>query len=88
MSLLTPETDTAEQTLRKIVAYQGFPKPKYAFYGVSCIILGAHIAKEGEAALLSFPCMDGRSIVVDNLQPDGRKPMDAKSFLNGLVNKH
>ena len=83
MSLLTPETDTAEQTFRKIVAYQGFPKPKYAFWGVSCIILEAHIAKVGEAADLAIPCADGVSVVVDRLQPEGRKAMDAKAFKNG-----
>ena len=33
MGVLTPNTDTAEQTFRKIVAFQGYPKPKYAFYG-------------------------------------------------------
>lgn len=83
MGLLTPETDTAETTLRKIVAYQGFPKPKYAFFGIPCIVLAAHIAKLGETAGLTIPCADGGSVVVDRLQPEGRKPMDAKSFING-----
>ncbi|MBP5512835.1 hypothetical protein J6X73_01555 [Candidatus Saccharibacteria bacterium] len=83
MGELSPETDTAEQTFRKIVAYQGFPKPKYAFYGIKCIILEAHISKQGETALLTIPCADGGLVAVDRLQPEGRKPMDAKSFLNG-----
>jgi methionyl-tRNA formyltransferase len=83
MSLLTPETDTAEQTLRKIVAYQGFPKPKYAFYGLPCIILEAHIVKQGETALIPLPCADGGVLSIDKLQPEGRKAMDAKSFING-----
>ena len=83
MSLLTPETDTAEVTFRKIVAYQGYPKPKYAFYGINCIILEAHILKPGETALLSIPCADGGVVVIDRLQPEGKKPMDAKSFING-----
>ena len=83
MSLLTPETDTAEVTLRKIVAFQGFPKPKYTFYGISCIILEAHILEQGETAVLELPCADGHSLAIDRLQPEGRKAMDAKSFLNG-----
>ena len=83
MGLLTPETDTAEQTLRKIIAFQGFPKPKYAFYGVPCIILEAHIVKSGETALISLPCADGQILSIDRLQPEGRKAMDAKAFLNG-----
>ena len=83
MGELSPETDTAEMTFRKIVAYQGFPKPKYAFCGVKCIILEAHILKPGETALLTIPCADGVYVAVDRLQPEGRKPMDAKSFING-----
>ncbi len=83
MSLLAPETDTAEKTLRKIVAFSGFPKAKYAFFGVSCIVLEAHIAKVGETAVLSLLCVDGQNLVIDRLQPEGRKAMDAKSFVNG-----
>ena len=83
MSLLTPETDTAERCVRKIIAYAGYPKAKYAFYGVSCIVIEAHILEQGETALLSFKCADGRSVAIDRLQPEGRKVMDARSFLNG-----
>ena len=83
MSLLTPETDTAEVTFRKIVAFQGYPKPKYSFYGIKCIILEAHILSKSEAAALSIPCADGGIIAIDKLQPEGKKPMDAKSFING-----
>lgn len=83
MGLLTPETDTAEVVFRKIVAYQGYPKPKYAFFGVSCIVLRAHIVKSDEKAVLMIPCADGRSIAVDRLQPEGRRAMDAKAFING-----
>ena len=83
MSLLTPETDTAEVTFRKIVAFQGYPKPKYSFYGIKCIILEAHILSKSEAAALSIPCADGGVVAIDRLQPEGKKPMDAKSFING-----
>lgn len=85
MGALTPETDTAEQTFRKIVAFQGFPKPKYEFYGQKCIVLEAHIAKSGEVAPLSITCADGRIVAIDRLQPEGRKAMDSKSFLNGYA---
>ncbi len=80
--ILTPETDTAEQTLRKIVTFQGFPKPKYTFFGVPCIILEAHILKPSETAALKMECASG-ALAIDRLQPEGRKAMDAKSFLNG-----
>lgn len=41
---LTPQTDSAAATLRKIVAFQTFPKPKYTFFGQEVIILSAHLA--------------------------------------------
>ena len=83
MGLLTPETETAEQIFRKIVAFQGFPKPKYAFFGINCIVLEAHILRSGEKAVLELPCSDGQILSIDRLQPEGRKAMDAKAFLNG-----
>ncbi len=83
MSFLSPETDTAIQTLKKIQAFQGFPKAKYAFYGQNCIILAAHISKQGETALISLKCRDGQILSIDSLQPEGKRPMDAKSFING-----
>ncbi len=83
MGILTPEIDTAEQIFRKIVAYQGFPKPKYEFFGLNCIILEAHVLKQGETAMLTIPCADGHEVAIDRLQPEGRKAMDAKAFLNG-----
>lgn len=85
MGILTPETDTAEQTLRKIVAFQGFPKPKYIFFGTNCIVLEAHICEPDESADLALPCADGQIISIDKLQPEGKRPMDAKSFINGYT---
>ena len=83
MSNLSPETDTAEKTLRKIIAYQDFPKPKHAFFGQNCIILEAHILNMGETAVLTIRCSDDQILAIDRLQPEGKKPMDAKSFLIG-----
>ena len=87
MSLLTPEIDSAEKTLRKIVAFDGFPKAKYDFLGIRCIILEAHILQPGKTATLELPCADGIVLSIDYLQPEGRKVMDAKSFLNGYGTK-
>ena len=81
--LLEPSSETAEQIYRKIIAFQGFPKAKYAFYGKNCAILEAHMIDSSETALLPLPCADGQILSIDRLQPDGGKPMDAKSFLNG-----
>ena len=60
-----------------------FPKAKYAFFGKNCAILAAHKLNVGETAVLPLKCADGQILSIDSLQPDGKKPMDAKSFLNG-----
>ena len=83
IGVLTPEVDSAEKTLRKIVAFAGFPKAKCEFFGILCIIHDAHLLKPGETAVLELPCADGQSLAIDSLQPEGRKIMDAKSFVNG-----
>lgn len=82
---LDPTRDTAEQLYRKIIAFQGFPKPKIALKGKNCTILAAHPQEQGTTAPLEIAALDGAKIAVDFLQPDGKKPMDAKSFLNGYA---
>lgn len=82
--ILDPSIEPSEVIYRKIVAFQGFPKAKYAFFGKNCAILEAHIVKPGETALLPLPCADGRVVAVDRLQPDGSRAMDTKAFLNGV----
>lgn len=83
MGLLDPATDTAEQLFRKIVAFAGFPKAKIALYGQNCIVLRAHMLDLGSTAPLTLTGSDGQILAIDCLQPEGKRPMDAKSFLNG-----
>lgn len=86
MGHINPATETAEEILQKIIAFQGFPKVKYAFYGQNSAILAAHILEQSETAPLTLTGSDGQILAIDLLQPDGRRPMDAKSFLNGYKN--
>lgn len=81
MSELKPETKTADELLNEVHAFKDFPKSKHEFYGLDCIVLDAHVSDEPTD--LSLKCADERYLVVDQIQPAGRKPMDAKSFLNG-----
>ena len=94
LSLLQPEKYPAAELLRQIIAYQGFPKPKYTFFGKTCIILQAHLLRvtdilceaagiNSQDSPLMLKCADRNFVVVDQLQPEGKKPMDARSFLNG-----
>ena len=85
MGILHPEKESAEEVLHKIVAYANFPKAKYTFFEVPCIVLEAHILDAGEKAALELPCADGKNLSIDKLQPEGRKAMDAKAFLNGYA---
>lgn len=94
MSDLQPNQYSAEEIYRQIVAYQGFPKPKYEFFGKKCIILKAHPVDATEIVCdpsiigsltspLMIKCADRNFVAVEMLQPEGKKPMDAKSFMNG-----
>lgn len=100
MSFIHPETAPAETILRQIVAYQNFPKPKYEFFGKTCIILKAHVLRVTDILCeaagmnsatdspLMLKCSDRNFIVIDELQPEGKKPMDARSFINGYGKNH
>ena len=82
MSPLKPETKSAEELLNEVRAFKGFPKSKHDFFGLDCIVLSAHVS-DLEETKLSLKCADGKYLIIDQIQPAGRKPMDAKSFLNG-----
>ena len=82
MSHLDETKKSAETLLNEVRAFQGFPKSKHDFYGLDCIILKAHISNTAETEL-NLKCADGNFLIIDEIQPAGRKPMDAKSFLNG-----
>ena len=84
MSALKPETKSAEELLNEIRAFKGFPKSKHDFFDLDCIILEAHIS-DSEDSKLSLKCVDEKYLIIDQIQPAGRKPMDAKSFLNGYA---
>ena len=76
---------SATAALNRIRAFQGFPKSKLQIHGLECIILKAHTETEKSDNPLSFPCQDGNFLVIDQLQPASKKPMDAKSFINGYL---
>ena len=80
----------AETLLCQIRAFQGFPKSKITIEGHECIILAAHLnndSPEDQRAKIKLTCGDHQSLIIDRLQPAGRKPMDATSFYNGYLKK-
>ncbi len=82
MSRLDPSKPAAV-LLNEIRALAGWPKSKYDFFGQKdCIIHAAHISKTKDSPL-SIKCEDGNYLIIDRIQPPGRKVMDSTSFLNG-----
>lgn len=93
-SELHPDQHTAAEIYRQIIAYQGFPKPKYDFFGKKCILLKARLVDataivcdpsilNNVASPLMIKCQDRNFVAIDELQPEGKKPMSAKAFMNG-----
>lgn len=78
----------ANQLLNQIRAFQNFPKSKLKINGHECIILKAHLNTNSSIdnrAKIKILCGDNQLIIIDHLQPLGRKPMDANSFFNGYM---
>lgn len=94
LSILHPTEHSAVEIYRQIIAYQGFPKPKYEFFGKTCIILKAHLVDataivcdpsiiNSVASPLMLKCQDRNFVAIDELQPEDKKPMSAQAFMNG-----
>lgn len=85
MSLLNPTEKSAKDLLDEIRAFANFPKSRYAFSGIDCIIHKAHVVNDAADNPLALKCADGDYLVIDELQPAGKRRMDAKSFINGYL---
>ena len=92
MSPLDPNHKTAKELENQIRAFSGFPKSKYTFFGLDCIVISAHVATskeskncQNQARTLLIKCYDQSALIIDQIQPAGRKIMDAKSFINGYA---
>ena len=83
LSLLKPKEYTADELHRQVVAFLGYPKSKYEFYNRECIVLESEVSNTETP--ISLKCKDGKYLSIKRLQPAGKKPMDAKSFLNGYA---
>ncbi len=87
MSPLDPKTKTASELLNQIRAFSGYPKSKYTLLDTNCAIISAHIAAPNDSGKLFIDCHDSSRLIIDQVQPESRKVMDAKSFLNGYCKK-
>ena len=88
MSPLKPEEKTAIELLCQIRAFSGFPKSTYHFGDLDCIIIKAHVKAPDEEITkhtLLLECYDKSILIIDEIQPAGRKVMNAESFINGYL---
>ena len=77
---------------REIRAFTGWPKSRTSIAGKDCIILSASVDNSRKGKLgkvfktedqrLGIQTTEG-ALIVDQIQPSGKKPMDARSFLAG-----
>ena len=84
LSELKPASKPARTLYNEVRAYAKFPKSRFTFFGHDCIILKAHVSPTPENPL-SLKCSDSNYLCIDSLQPANKRPMDAKSFLNGYA---
>ncbi len=99
--LLTKQSGTidwdksAVQLEREVRAFAIWPKSRTTLGQVPCAITSAHITSEksGEPGTISIVDNELRvatsygSLVIDTIQPDGKKEMPVQAFLNGYRNK-
>ncbi len=90
--LLNPSL-TAHELIRQINAYLGWPKSYFEVNGNLMVITKAKASDYStdpgtlstHNGKLYFGC-NGGSLEIQEIQPAGKKPMDAQSFINGYKN--
>ena len=81
----------AEEVLRQVRAYFPWPGSFTGFKGKQVKLLKASLGKELEGEIGKFQNKNGQlivrcgkdSVVIEELLPEGRKPMPATEFING-----
>lgn len=81
---LDPTTQSAEQMERLVRAYTPWPGTTIEYKGKRLKVLKSHVVAQADANELQIPCMNGSILVLDEVQPEGKKPMSGESFLRGL----
>ncbi len=84
---------SAEQIEREIRAYLGWPKSLLKYQGLDLILLESKVSNDqvdtGKLNVIDSKLLLGcknNSLQIIKLQIAGKKPMDAKSFINGYQN--
>jgi len=87
-----PETETAEEIINKYRAFQPWPGVFFIYKGKRCKLINIEMsdkdAKPGELVEIEKELILGtkqRSLKVKVLQPEGKKPIDDRDFINGFL---
>lgn len=84
----------AEDIEREIRAYAGWPKSRTSINGLDCIIIAADVSEQSDKSgkyqisdknLLIFAGKG--SLIVNKIQPAGKKPMNIEEFLRGYSSR-
>ncbi len=69
---------------RLVRAYTPWPGTSIEYKGKKLKVLKVHVGTELKTDELAVACDDGSILVLDEVQPEGKKPMPGKAFLRGL----
>lgn len=75
---------TAIELDRLIRAYTPWPGTTLEYKGKRLKVLAAHVATQTSQNDLLITCSDESYLVLDSVQPEGKKPMSGTDFLRGL----
>lgn len=81
---LDPATQSAEQMERLVRAYTPWPGTTIEYKSKRLKVLKAHVVPQQNSNELQVSCFDGSILTLDEIQPEGKKPMSGESFLRGL----
>ncbi len=76
---------SAQELERLIRAYTPWPGTYTIHQGKRLKVLRAHVG-EASSYEFSLTCGDGSALVLDEVQPEGKKPMSGEAFARGLRN--
>lgn len=77
-------TENSNKLLQIVKASQPKPCAWLNHNGKRLKIISAHVADFKEEKQFCLECGDGKFLVINQLQPEGKKIMSGKDFLNGL----
>ncbi len=77
-------TKSATEIERLVRAYTPWPGTTFEYKGKKLKVLKAHVGEELNNNEVAVICSDGSILILDEVQPESKKPMSGEAFLRGL----